>query len=195
MSNGKLADEETELRPISLYAELKVAAEQHVLAGSTRDLACLCLRLATVYGPSRRMRFDLTVNEFTRDALLKGELTVYGEQFRRPYVHVRDVASAMRIILAASVEDVSGEVFNVGATAENYRKLDLVALLRQRLPQMRVEFVHREEDPRDYRVSFEKIATKLGFATVRTVGDGIDEISALLETGVLGDPYAAAYRN
>jgi hypothetical protein len=60
---------------------------------------------------------------------------------------------------------------------------------------MRVGFVHREEDPRDYRVSFEKIATKLGFATARTVDDGIDEISALLETGMLGDPYAAAYRN
>jgi nucleoside-diphosphate-sugar epimerase len=192
---GTLADEETELNPVSLYAELKVAAERRVLAASREGFACSCLRLATVYGTSRRMRFDLTVNEFTRDAFLKGELTVYGEQFWRPYIHVRDVARAVRLVLEAPVEEVSGDVFNVGATAENYRKVDLVDLLKQRLPEMHVDFVHRDEDPRDYRVSFEKIAGKLGYSTARTVAAGIDEVSALLETGSLGDPYAAAYRN
>ena len=76
------------------------------------------------------MRFDLTVNEFTRDLLLYGDLVVYGEQFWRPYVHVRDAARAFLTMLEASPDTVSGEVYNVGSSAENYRKLDIVELLR-----------------------------------------------------------------
>ena len=92
--------------------------------------ATTCLRFATVYGASPRMRFDLTVNEFTRDVVLGRELVVYGEQFWRPYVHVRDAANAVVAVLDAPVELVAAEVFNVGDTKENYRKLDLVELLR-----------------------------------------------------------------
>ena len=189
------ATEDWELRPVSLYAETKVAAELAVLAAKTAGFAPTCLRFATVYGASPRMRFDLTVNEFTRDALLSGALLVYGEQFWRPYVHVRDAARAIATILEASPETVSGEVFNVGDTGQNFRKQDLVDFLVDRLPETRVEFVARTEDPRDYRVSFEKIHATLGFAVTRSVPQGIDEVLALLRAGVLGDPFAAAYRN
>ena len=183
---GKMADaevyatEDWELRPVSLYAETKVDAE---------------LRFATVYGASPRMRFDLTVNEFSRDMLLKGELVVYGEQFWRPYVHVRDAARAVMTVLDSPPDATSGEVFNVGDTAENYRKLDLVELLTERVPEAQVSYVHKDEDPRDYRVSFEKVKEKLGFEVSRTVPDGMDEILALLRSGLLEDPYAAGYRN
>ena len=89
---------------------------------------------ATVYGASPRMRFDLTVNEFTRDVALGRELVVYGEQFWRPYVHVRDAARAIadRARRAARAGR-RGEVFNVGDTGENYRKLDLVEFLKARV--------------------------------------------------------------
>ena len=160
-----VATEEWELRPVSLYAETKVAAELEVLAATGTGFAPTCLRFATVYGASPRMRFDLTVNEFTRDALLSGELVVYGEQFWRPYVHVRDAARAIATVLDAAPEAVSGEVFNVGDTGQNFRKQDLVDLLVERLPDTRVEFVARSEDPRDYRVSFEKIHAKLGYGS------------------------------
>jgi nucleoside-diphosphate-sugar epimerase len=141
------------------------------------------------------MRFDLTVNEFTRDALLSGELVVYGEQFWRPYVHVRDAARAIATVLDAAPEAVSGEVFNVGDTGQNFRKQDLVDLLVERLPDTRVEFVARAEDPRDYRVSFEKIRATLGYDVTRSVPQGIDEVLGLLRAGVLGDPFDATYRN
>ena len=189
------ATEEWELRPVSLYAETKVAAELKVLAAARPGFTPTCLRLATVYGVSPRMRFDLTVNEFTRDALLSGELVVYGEQFWRPYVHVRDASRALANVLDASPELVSGEVFNVGDSGQNFRKQDLVELLLERLPDTRVEFVARTEDPRDYRVSFEKIATALGFAITTSVPEGIDEVLALLRAGLVGDPFEAAYRN
>jgi nucleoside-diphosphate-sugar epimerase len=198
---GKMADpnalvtEQAELRPISVYAESKVAAELDVLERGRDGLAGCCLRLATVYGTSPRMRFDLTVNEFTRELSLGKELVVFGEQFWRPYVHVRDAARALALALEAPEEAIAGEVFNVGSTAENYRKLDLVELLRKRIPSAEVSFVHKDEDPRDYRVSFEKVSARLGFRTTRTVGEGIDEVIALLRAGLVADPYAPIYRN
>ncbi len=190
-----VATEEYPLNPVSLYAETKVTAELSVLARTTGSFATTCLRLATVFGVSPRMRFDLTVNEFTRDALLAKHLTVYGEQFWRPYVHVRDAARAVCLTLEAPATLVAGEVFNVGSTAENYRKLDLVALLEERFPDMRVEFVPRSEDPRDYRVGFEKVRAGLGFVTETAVPEGIDEVAELLRSGRIDDPYADVYRN
>ena len=198
---GKLADgdevatEEWELRPLSVYAESKVAAELEVLGRNRDGFETACLRLATVYGASPRMRFDLTVNEFTRDVALGGSLVVYGEQFWRPYVHVRDAAAGFALALDAPAELLGGQVFNVGSSEENYRKLDLVELLRERFPALDVEYVHRDEDPRDYRVSFEKIATVLGYGPERTVADGVDEVIRLLESRIIEDPHAAVYRN
>ena len=198
---GKMADssvyatEEFELAPVSLYAETKVEAELEVLRRSEDSLVTACLRLATVYGVSPRMRFDLTVNEFTREVALGADLIVFGEQFWRPYVHVRDAAKALCTALEAPEGSIRGEVFNVGSTDENYRKLDIVELLKERVPTAQISFVHKDEDPRDYRVSFEKVKERLDFGTERTVPTGIDEIMALLASGLLADPYAPTYQN
>jgi nucleoside-diphosphate-sugar epimerase len=195
MPGDVVATEDFDLRPVSLYAETKVAAELDVLARGRNGLETCCLRFATVYGSSPRMRFDLTVNEFTRDLVLGEELVVYGEQFWRPYVHVRDAARAVAAVLEAPRDAVDGEVFNVGSTDENYRKLDIVELLQERLPDARVRYVHKDEDPRDYRVAFEKIDMTLGYRPRYTVGDGIDEVMALLRSGILDEPAARVYRN
>src|SRR5690242_21504195 len=80
------------------------------------------LRFATVYGLSLRPRFDLTINEFARDALLTGELEIFGPEFWRPYCHVRDIANAVAMILEQDRARVAGRVFNVGADEENYQK-------------------------------------------------------------------------
>ena len=195
LDGDHVATEEWELKPVSLYAETKVEAELDVLAHSENGFATTCLRFATVYGASPRMRFDLTVNEFTRDVVLRRPLVVYGEQFWRPYVHVADAGDAILLVLDAPFEHVRAEVFNVGDTDENYRKLDLVELLQRRVPDADVSFVHRDEDPRDYRVNFDKIAERLGFAVERRVPDGIDEVAGKLADGAYADPYAPEYRN
>ena len=189
------ATEEWELRPVSLYAETKVAAELDVLAHSTSGFATTCLRFATVYGVSPRMRFDLTVNEFARDAFLNRKLLVYGEQFWRPYVHVWDAVQAVSAVLEAPAEQVQGEVFNVGNSSQNFRKQDLVEFLLERVPDTVVERVAKQEDPRDYRVGFGKIESRLGYSTRRTVPGGIDELVALLGSGAISDPFADVFRN
>lgn len=189
------ADENWELRPISLYAETKVAVEEAVLDLDRADFAPTVLRFATVYGVSPRMRFDLTVNEFTLDLLIKGHLTVFGQQFWRPYIHVRDVARAITGMLTHPVEQVSTQVFNVGSTSQNFQKQQLVELISAYAPGARIEYVEKNEDPRDYRVSFEKIKDSLGFQTHYSVEDGVREVAQLVRSGVLTDTEEARYRN
>lgn len=199
---GRMADpsqyisERSELRPISLYAETKVAVERAILESEVVSGFCpTVLRFSTVYGVSPRMRFDLTVNEFAADMLLKGHLVVYGEQFWRPYIHVWDVGRAVQTVLESPIEKVAGEVFNVGDTSENYRKKDLVVLLQKRFPDATVEYVRREEDPRDYRVCFDKINKALNYRITHRVEDGMDEVIAMIRQGVLTDLDNPLYRN
>jgi nucleoside-diphosphate-sugar epimerase len=198
---GRLADasipiaEDGALAPVSLYAEQKVAIERALLDGAARPMQVTCLRFATLYGVAPRMRFDLTVNEFTRDLWADRSLEVFGERFWRPYVHVRDAARAIRITLESPASRVGGEVFNVGRSDENYRKLDLVGMIREQVDRGTVSFVHRDEDPRDYKVSFEKIARVLGFQPAMTVADGVAEIVAALNSGRFHDPFDGRHRN
>jgi nucleoside-diphosphate-sugar epimerase len=198
---GRLADptvpidEDGELSPVSLYARQKVAIERALLNGGHAPLQVTCLRLATLYGVAPRMRFDLTVNEFTRDLWAGRRLEVFGEQFWRPYVHVRDAGRAIRTVLEAPGELVAGKVFNVGRSGENYRKLDLVELIRSQTDRGTVSFVHRSEDPRDYKVSFDRIAQVLGFRTAMTVADGVAEIMGALDARRFADPFGPGHTN
>lgn len=198
---GRMADptvpitEEGELAPVSLYATQKVQIEQSLLDGDHGSLKPACLRFATVYGVAPRMRFDLTVNEFARDLWADRDLEVFGEQFWRPYVHVKDAARGVCTALEAPLQNVGGHVYNVGRSGENYRKLDLVQEIQRQISTGRVSFVHRDEDPRDYKVSFDKIRERLGFETLMTVPDGIAEVIAALSAGDLPEPFDVRYRN
>jgi nucleoside-diphosphate-sugar epimerase len=188
-------DETGVLAPVSLYAEQKVAVERYLLALDPPPFALTCLRFATVHGVAPRMRFDLTVNEFTRDLWADRRLEVFGEQFWRPYVHVRDAARGIRAVLEAPADAVAGQVFNVGDSGENYRKLDLVEHIRRELDTGEVSYVHRDEDPRDYKVSFDKIRATLGYQVTMTVPEGIAEVIEALDAGRFPDSFDARYRN
>jgi nucleoside-diphosphate-sugar epimerase len=148
-----------------------------------------------VFGVSPRMRFDLTVNEFTMEMLVKKHLLVFGEQFWRPYVHVRDVVRAVTAVLQAPTDRVRNNVFNVGSTEQNYQKQQLVEMILRHVPDAKVEYVHKDEDPRDYRVSFAKIESALGYHTTRTVEQGILEVIGLIGDGVIRDFDSPKYRN
>jgi len=193
----RYVDESTPLAPISLYAELKVRVEKAILQDVPRsvDFCPVCLRFATVYGISPRMRFDLTVNEFTKELALGRELRVFGEQFWRPYCHVRDFSRAIHLALTQEAGKVAFNVFNVGSTAENYRKSMIVDEIRKLIPDAKVTSIEKGEDPRDYRVSFEKIAAELGFGISKRVPDGIREIKQLIDDCILGDPDDPKYKN
>jgi nucleoside-diphosphate-sugar epimerase len=161
----------------------------------TKNVCATSLRFATVFGVSPRMRFDLTVNEFTMEMLTKKRLQVFGERFWRPYIHVLDAARAVVAVLEAEPANVNNQVFNVGSTKQNYTKQQLIGLIKPHAPDAAVEYVRKNEDPRDYRVSFEKIRRELGFECSRSVEDGIQEIVHLVRSGALRDFDNPEYRN
>ncbi len=103
----------------------------------------------------------------------------------------RGVAAA----LAAPPDAVRGEVFNVGRSGENYRKLDIVEEIRRQVATGKVTYVPRSEDPRDYKVSFDKVRRQLGFETEMTVPDGITELLEALSGNAFPDPFDGRYRN
>ena len=198
---GKMADsdgfvkEDSSLNPVSLYAELKVKFEDYILNQRKDSNMCATpLRYSTVYGFSPRIRFDLTVNEFTRNMVLKQFQEIWGEQFWRPYCHVDDLAGAAILVLESPEEKVRANVFNVGDTSENYQKGMIIREV-QKLVDGEVKYVAKDEDPRDYRVDFTKIQEELGFKITKTVPDGIREIKKVLESGIIDDPYGQKFRN
>ena len=188
--------EGSELRPVSLYAELKVAFEKYLLEEKAASPVCAtALRFSTVYGFSPRIRFDLTVNEFTRNVFLTGEQEIWGPEFNRPYCHVDDLAASVVLVLESPIDKVKAQVFNVGDTKENYTKRDLMEEIAKIIKKTTVKYVDAADDPRDYRVNSDKIKNELGFSITKRVPDGIKEIYKVLQSGMIDDPYGQKFRN
>lgn len=194
---GVFVDESSILAPVSLYAELKVRFERYLLqhAPRRRNFSPVALRFSTVYGLSSRMRFDLTVNEFAKEIALGRELVVFGEQFWRPYCHVRDFARAFMTVLQAPSEKIAYRVYNVGDTRENYTKQMITEELRRIAPAARIRYVEQVDDPRDYRVNCDLIGRELGFKVSRTVPQGLREVFDVVRLGMVADPDAQRYYN
>lgn len=189
VADGRLATERTALHPLSTYAEAKVVAERALMGQQGKvDHHATVLRFATAFGAAPRMRFDLSVNEFTRD-LLRGaaELEVYDADTWRPYCHVRDFARLISLVLQAPVDRVSFETFNAGGDENNKTKRQIVDEILGFVPGREIRYRDHGADPRNYRVDFTKIRTSLGFVPRYTVRDGIDEIVSLLNAGFFAD--------
>lgn len=183
----KALTEQSELNPITVYAECKVAGERRLWELTKGSATCAtALRLATVFGLSNRMRFDLAVNIMTQHAYLSRLIRVDGGgQQWRPFVHVRDVARAFRTILESPKIAVNQEVFNVGSDENNLQIRSLAFRIRDRVPGSEIEMLPGDPDLRNYNVSFEKIKTALDFQTQYTIEDGVDEVVKALRDGRL----------
>lgn len=177
IGENEFATEKFDLKPLSLYAKSKVAAEQYLLSLEGKvDYTPTILRFATAFGLAPRMRFDLTVNEFTHELFLNKELVVYDAHTWRPYCHVKDFARLIARVLEFPVQDVAFDVFNAGGDENNHTKQSIVDLISARLPGRRVVYRANSADQRNYRVSFEKVRSRLHFMPQMSVADGIDEI-------------------
>lgn len=196
MPGDNLLTEDSMLNPVSLYAKLKVQFEQYLLDSDTRkDFIPTNLRFSTAYGLSPRVRFDLTVNEFAKDVALERELVIFGEQFWRPYCHVEDIARACILTLESDAEKVDHEVFNVGDSSENYQKKMIAEEILKFVPTAQIKYVHKDEDPRDYKVDFSKIKNKLGFSITRNVPMGLREIYSVVKNQIVKEPDSPRYKN
>jgi nucleoside-diphosphate-sugar epimerase len=170
--HGVECTEESPLRPISLYGETKVAAERAVLDRGN----AITFRLATVFGASPRMRLDLLVNDFVYRAMYDRALVLFEAQFKRNYIHVRDVAKVF-VHGIDHFDAMAGRPYNVGLDSANLSKKELCERIQQHLPGF-VFFeaaIGRDPDQRDYIVSNARIAST-GYTPDWTIDAGIVEL-------------------
>ena len=165
--------EETPLEPITLYGRTKVEAETELLGSSAPTIV---LRLATVFGVSPRMRLDLLVNHFVYAAVTDRYLVIFEKDFKRNYIHIRDVADCVRY----SIENaglMAGRPYNVGLDEANLSKEELALKIKNYVPDFFVHFapVGSDPDKRNYIVSNERLR-QVGFEASRTLDSGIIEL-------------------
>ena len=172
-TSGELfCTEETPLEPISLYGRTKVEAEAHLLDSPN----AITLRLATVFGMSLRMRIDLLVNHFTYAAVTDGTIVIFEKDFKRNYVHIKDVADCFAHCIE-NAEAMAGKPYNLGLDKANLSKAELAAKIKEYVPGFYVHFAEVGSDPdkRNYIVSNERLR-QAGFEARRTLDDGIREL-------------------
>ena len=188
------------LNPLSLYAESKIDSEEIILHEthdrfSDNDISPTILRLGTIFGWSRRMRFDLVVNILTAKAILEGDIPVYGGEQYRPLVHVHDAARAFADVLEADEEVVEHQIFNVGDNELNYQIKKVGRLVEETIDDAEVRFVEHKEDDRTYRVSFDKINHILGWEAEYDIVDGVEEIKQWMNNEDVTDYERDEFRN
>lgn len=188
IKEDELADENFKLNPLSLYAKAKVSAEAHLLSkkGKT-SYSAVILRFATAFGLSPRMRFDLSISEFVRDLYFGKELLVFDENTWRPYCHVRDFAKLIELVIQADDEKVYFEIFNAGGEKNNYTKKMIVDTIQKVIPDSKITYGANGSDPRNYKVSFNKVKSILGFEPEYNIETGIKELTEALNNGLYKD--------
>jgi len=176
-----MCDEETDIQPRGAYSTSKRRAEELILAQADETFAPVIFRQGTVYGYSPRMRFDLVVNTFIKDAIVARKLFLHGGGWMwRPLVDVRDVARVHVSALTAPADRIRGQIFNV--LEENYQIRQLAMLVTGSLsilkPDWRVEIVEAPAPPvvRNYRMSNAKLSRVLGFTPSVTVLESIEDM-------------------
>ena len=171
-SGQSFCTEETPLEPISLYGVTKVDAEAQLLQSPN----VITLRLATVFGMSPRMRLDLLVNHFVYSAAMDGYIVIFEKDFKRNYIHIRDVADCF-IHGIRNAASMAGRPFNVGLDAANLSKEELALKVKEFVPQFYIDFASLRNDPdkRNYIVSNQRLK-EAGFEARRSLEDGIREL-------------------
>ncbi len=170
---GKFCTEETPIRPVSLYGRDKVEVERALL---DRHPSAISLRLATVFGMSPRMRLDLLVNDFTYRAYTDRFIVLFESQFKRNFLHVRDVARAF-LHAIDNFDRMAGQIYNVGLSDANLSKLELCRRIQKHLPSFVIHEsdIGADPDRRDYIVSNEKIE-RTGYTPAFSLDEGIREL-------------------
>ena len=169
---NKFCNEESPLKPISLYGQTKCDAENEVMKFKNT----VSFRLATVFGASYRMRSDLLVNNFVQRAINQNYIDVFEPQFRRNFIHIKDVVKGI-VFSIENFNKLKSEVFNLGLSSANITKIDLVKKIQKQIKTLKIKVIKNKSDPdkRDYFVSNKKIEKK-GFVANISLDQGIKEL-------------------
>jgi nucleoside-diphosphate-sugar epimerase len=172
-SSPDIITEESPFNPLSHYAVTKCNAEDYIINNKNG----ICLRLATVFGASSRMRTDLLVNDFVHKAIVDGYLILFQSYFKRNYIHVQDVAKTF-VFCVENYDNMNNDVYNVGLSDANLSKKELALKVKKYFPNLVIkedEF-KSDFDNRNYIVSNDKLES-FGWKPQYTIDDGIKELS------------------
>ncbi len=186
-AGDEVLDERSALNPVSLYARSKIASERVLMSMASENFAPTYLRFGTIYGLSGRTRFDLVVNLLTAKALFDKQITVFGGDQWRPFLHVDDAALSIFDVLEAPIDRVRNQVFNVGANSENYTIQKAAEVIHRLVPDAELLNLGEDTDLRNYRVNFDKIHRVVGYTPQWTVEKGVKQVMAAIEEGKVRD--------
>jgi nucleoside-diphosphate-sugar epimerase len=193
-SGEAFVDEDATAMPMSIYAKTRLLSEELLLT-EFLDIGPVVLRLATVFGLSRRMRFDLVVNAMTARAVTEGKISVVNGDHWRPIVHVYDAARAFVRTLNAPDALVHGRRFNVGASHLNFTIAGLAGAIARGVRGVVIVTPSQNGDQRSYRVRCDRIREVLSFEPHRSLADGVVEVARALRDGTIMDHQSAIYHN
>jgi nucleoside-diphosphate-sugar epimerase len=181
----KVCTEETPLNPVTLYGETKTLAE----AAFRKAGNIVCYRFATAFGVAPRLRLDLLVNDFCYRAVRLKSLIVYEAGFKRTFIHVRDIGKSF-IFAIDNYGRMKNEIYNVGSDSMNYTKAEIAEKIKTKTDYyMHFADVGKDEDQRNYEVSYEKIS-RLGFQTTIDLDRGLDELIEVMQAIDIQNPYS-----
>lgn len=186
-SSNKFLTETSPLNPVSLYAKTKIASEQVLLEAAGEEFSPIILRFSTLFGYSPRPRFDLFINLATARAVKEKQISVFGGNQWRPFVHVKDISKSLVAALEAPLDKVHAQVINIGTEANCITIKDAAQLIAEEIPGTVIDYVDKVDDPRDYKVSFEKMRALLGIELEISIREGVKELEQVLRSGKLDD--------
>ena len=192
---GEALTEDSDLNPVSLYARTKIESEKALLESMDENFSPTILRMATLFGYSPRMRFDLVVNILSAKGYFKKEIPIFGGEQYRPLVHVKDAANAYIKCLEAPIKKIRGEIFNIGSNRLNYKISDLGMEIKKIIPDATINIQKEDEDQRSYYVNFNKINEILKYKPKYSVADGIKELVSKFMKGDFGNYADESYSN
>jgi len=174
------ADENHILNPVSEYAKAKIEIENYLkLISTDTNFQTTILRFATAFGLSRRMRFDLTISHFVKDAFYNNELSIFDEKTWRPYCHVKDFSRLIHSVVDNNLK-YKLDIFNAGGNNNNYSKEMIASKIKEKIPNLKIKYLKGDLDPRNYKVNFNKVSNIYNFKPNFDLNYGIDELINLL---------------
>ncbi len=193
--NNKLLNEKSNLNPISHYARIKIMSEKALLSSANNNFKPTILRLGTVFGPSKRMRFDLVLNTMSKFAFFDNKINVHGGNQWRPNIHVEDVADGIISIIKAKKKIVGNQIFNLSNDKLNLQITQIAKKVKSVFKNAKLNIIKTSTDPRNYKVTSKKIKTKVGFVAKKSIEDGLKEIKRMFKCKRIINPDNKIYNN
>ena len=179
--NLKKNNEEGTPNPKTLYAKINLELDKYAISLNTSKFSVTILRLASIFGDSVRMRWDQSINSMLKELYLKGKIEVKSKSSKRPFLHIKDAAEAIILVIKSRKEKVAGEIFNVGSDDQNYSIEEIAKIIMEVTKENGNLIIHDQKDENSFTMDCSKIKKILAFQIKHDLKYGIDEIMVKLK--------------